>query len=266
MDTYYGLVRNISGWIYAQIYYGCSSHYINVYGMKAKSDVPKTYKAFLRDEGSPTKLHCDGAAKQKSTVMCEINRDHGIQESFLEPKNPWHNPVETRAIKWLRQSTMKLLDHTGAPFWLWFFAIAYTALVNNWTAEESLGWKTPHEKRHGYTPDISALLAFHFFEKIYYLDAELTYPQSNERAGYWLGVADNVGDCLTYYILTDDKHQVLARSVVRSAFRSKTNYRIQFDPVIESLIDKDYVLRRTAQKGGGYTRKASRIECTCKRH
>jgi hypothetical protein len=63
MDTYYGLVRDVSGWVYGQIYYGCTSHYINVYGMKAKSDAPKTYKAFLRDEGSPTKLHCDGVLK-----------------------------------------------------------------------------------------------------------------------------------------------------------------------------------------------------------
>jgi hypothetical protein len=85
--------------IYGQIYYVCTSHYINVYGMKAKYNVPKTYKAFLHDEGSPTKLHCDGAAEQKSAAMGEINREHGIQENFFEPKNPWQNPVETRAIK-----------------------------------------------------------------------------------------------------------------------------------------------------------------------
>jgi hypothetical protein len=54
--------------------------------MKAKSNVPKTYKAFLRDEGSPTKLHYDGAAEQKSVNVGEINREHGIQESFSEPK------------------------------------------------------------------------------------------------------------------------------------------------------------------------------------
>jgi hypothetical protein len=118
-------------------------------------------------------------------------------------------------------------------------------------ADETLGWKSPHEKQHGYTPDISALLAFRFFEKIYYLDAEVSYPNSNEKAGYWLGVADNVGDCLTYYILTDDKHQVLARSVVRSATRSETNYRLQFDPIIESLVDKEYTERRTEPMGRG---------------
>jgi hypothetical protein len=257
MDTYYGLVRDVLGWVYGQIYYGCTSHYINVYGMKAKSCVPKTYKAFLRDEGSPTKLHCDGAAEQKLADIGEINREYGLQESFSEQKNPWQNPVETRAIKWLGQAAMKRLDRTGAPDWLWLFALAYMALVNNWTADETLGWKTPHEKRHGYTPDISALLALRFLEKIYYLDADVSYPNSNEKAGYWLGVADNVGDCLTYYILTDDKHQVLARIVVRSATRSETNYRLQFDPIIESLVDKEYIERRTEQMGRGKKGKAA---------
>jgi hypothetical protein len=52
-------------------------------------------------------------------------------------------------------------------------------------------------------------------------------------------------------MLTDDKHQVLARSVVRSATRSETNYRIKFNPVIESLIDEEYFERRTARNKGG---------------
>jgi hypothetical protein len=32
-DTYYSLVRNVSGYVYVQIYYGCTSHYINIYGL-----------------------------------------------------------------------------------------------------------------------------------------------------------------------------------------------------------------------------------------
>jgi intein/homing endonuclease len=70
-------------------------------------------------------------------------------------------------------------------------------------------------------------------------------------------VADDVGDCLTYYILTDDKYQVLARSFVRSATRSETNYRLQFDPVIESLVDKEYIERRTEQMERGKRGKAA---------
>jgi hypothetical protein len=41
-------------------------------------------------------------------------------------------------------------------------------------------------------------------------------PLSKEKAGYWLGVAHNVGDALTYHILTDDSQMVIQRCVIRS--------------------------------------------------
>jgi hypothetical protein len=46
-----------------------------------------------------------------------------------------------------------------------------------------------------------------------------------------LGVAHNVGDALTYYILTDDTQQVIQRSVVRSRNDIHgVNERVSFDP------------------------------------
>jgi hypothetical protein len=41
-----------------------------------------------------------------------------------------------------------------------------------------------------------------------------TFPTSEEKAGYWLGVAHHIGDALTYYVLTDDTREVIARSVI----------------------------------------------------
>jgi hypothetical protein len=81
------------------------------------------------------------------------------------------------------------------------------------------------------TPDISALLSFHFYEPVYYLDIEEPTPYSKEKAAYWLGVAHNVGDALTYHILTDDTQQVIQRSVVRSRNDIYgVNKRVSFDP------------------------------------
>jgi hypothetical protein len=98
-------------------------------------------------------------------------------------------------------------------------AYQYLALVNNWTADRTLRWKCPHTKRFGVTPDKSALLSFHFYEPVYYLDIEEPTPYTKEKAGYWLGVAHNVGDALTYHILTDDTQQVIQRSVSLSTGR-----------------------------------------------
>jgi hypothetical protein len=72
-----------------------------------------------------------------------------------------------------------------------------------------LGWQTPWRKRRGETPGISAFLQFKFYEKVYFLDPMEAYPDTKEKAGYWMGVAENVGDALCYYVLTADKHTVL---------------------------------------------------------
>ena len=57
---------------------------------------------------------------------------------------------------------------------------------------------------------------FEFYERIYYLDSEEKYPHTKEQRGRFMGVADQVGDALTFTILTED-NKLLTRSVVRSA-------------------------------------------------
>ena len=89
----------------------------------------------------------------------------------------------------------------------------YVVMLLNYTALESLGWITPHQACFGITPDISALLQFTFFQPIYFSDKDI-FPNAEERMGHWLGVAENKGDALTYWILAENK-QVLARSLVR---------------------------------------------------
>ena len=68
----------------------------------------------------------------------------------------------------------------------------------------------------GDTPDISALLQFHFYQPIFYYNKTLSFPSSKERLGWWVGVAESQGDALTYKVLTID-NDVIACSVVRKA-------------------------------------------------
>jgi hypothetical protein len=154
---------------------------------------------------------------RKAKKSKSLNREYLVKESYSEPYHPWQNPVETQCIKWLKKTSHLMMDHVGSPDFVWLDAMIYVALVNNWTADKLLGWITPFEKRHGSTPDISALLCFHFFEKIFYLDFDEKFPSSKEKTGYILGVAMNVGDALTFKILTDDHETTIHRSVVRSA-------------------------------------------------
>jgi hypothetical protein len=243
-DTIFSSVRAVGGARCAQVFYGLTSHHMDVYGMGSKSQFPDIYKEFIRDQGVPSGLHRDNASEQRSHIITQLNREYEVKESFSEAGYPNQNPVESNAIKWLKRAGERLMNHTGAPDWTWIWAYQYLALVNNWTADRTLRWKCPHTKRHGVTPDISALLTFHFYEPVYYLDIEEPTPYSKERAGYWLGVAHNVGDALTYHILTDDSQQVIQRSVVRSRNdRNGINKRVSFDP----NLDPDVALNENNQ-------------------
>jgi hypothetical protein len=63
---------------------------------------------------------------------------------------------------------------------------------------------------------------FYWFEPVLpvlYLDPVAKFPETTEKEkpGFFVVFADNVGDSLTFKILTNDLSGVLHRSVVRSA-------------------------------------------------
>ena len=78
----------------------------------------------------------------------------------------------------------------------------------------------------GITPDISPLLTFTFYQRVYFLDTEIPFPDSKERVGRFIGIAENVGDLMTFWIWTEDTEKIIARSVIRSAEDPETqNHR-----------------------------------------
>ena len=214
-DTMFAGTTAIGGFTCAQVFYGTTSRVINVYGMKSKSDFPLVYADFLRNEGIPTVLRRDNAPEEQSQAVTTINRKYLIKDEYLEAENQQQNPVELNAIKWLKRHTQLLLDRTNAPSFLWLHAARYLAQVHNVTAKETLRWEVPLAVRYGDTPDISAYLTYKFMEPVYYMD-DVGFPQTREKLGHWIGVAEHVGDALCFQILTE-KRTVINRSVLRSA-------------------------------------------------
>ena len=66
--------------------------------------------------------------------------------------------------------------------------------------------------------DISPLLSFYFWEQIYYLDpSDESFPSATkEKLGHFVGIAESVGDAMTYKVLTDDTKMVIYCSSVHS--------------------------------------------------
>ena len=85
------------------------------------------------------------------------------------------------------------------------------------------------EACYGITPDLSQLLLCTFFQRVYFLDAEIPFRDSKERLGRFIGIAENVGDALTFWIWTEDTEKIIARSVIRSA-EDPTNMNHGLEP------------------------------------
>ena len=103
----------------------------------------------------------------------------------------------------------------GAPASRWYLAMAFVVSILNVTALKSLQWKTPTEVAFGTTPDISPFLQFDWNDLVVYHTPNKTFPHTQEATGRFVGVCPNIGDALTYFILTEDTEQVIARSNVR---------------------------------------------------
>ena len=94
----------------------------------------------------------------------------------------------------------------------------YCVYIMNHLAMEPLNQCTPIEVAFGaVTPDISACLQFHLYEPVLYYKPYSSYPDSKESFGCFVGIAENVGDALTYLMLTADTQEIICCSVVRSA-------------------------------------------------
>ena len=77
---------------------------------------------------------------------------------------------------------------------------------------KSLGYHTPHEYLFGETPNLLAL-QFAFWEQIIY--SILTkMPETKEKIGQFLGIADYVGNALTYWLYVPETGQIIAWSCV----------------------------------------------------
>ena len=236
-DTLFATVPSFTGRTCAQVFYGISSHVINVYGMRKESEFPQTYKDFMREEGIPTALRRDLAKAERSKKVDEINREYLIRDEFSEAKHQHQNPVESRAIRWLKQHMQVLMDRSGADERAWLHALMYLADINNICADETLDWDIPLQRRKGgFTIDISGYLIYKFWQPIYYLDSEVSFPKSKEKSGHWLGVAHNIGDHLTFWIWPTGGSEPIARSVVRPMDGSYPNRRV---PVDDEVIDVD---------------------------
>ena len=83
---------------------------------------------------------------------------------------------------------------------------------------DRLQGRNAYEVAFGHSVDISAYIQYEWWEPVYYLETDdPSFPQSKEKLGYFCGVAENTGELLTFKLYVPDTHQIIHRSVLRSA-------------------------------------------------
>jgi hypothetical protein len=115
-DTFFARHKDVSGVNCAQVFYGITSHFVNVFGMLTKSEGPTALEDFVRKEGIPSVLRSDNSRMQRwGTKVLKHLRGWMIAAEYTEPYHPQQDPEELRAIRWLKQSTRVMQKRTGSP-------------------------------------------------------------------------------------------------------------------------------------------------------
>ena len=199
----------------AQVFVDGDAECLAFYPMKQESQGPLMLNNFVYDFGIPAQIHSDNARME--TVSKEWKKPidtFSIHPTTTEPYTPWQNFAE-REIQEIKKDINQVMDRKNIPDWLWDATGEYIAECRHHWARKKLNWWTPLEAMTGDTPDISHLLHFDYYQPVYYL-TPASFPETKEKLGRWLGPAKNVGDAMTWKILTE-KRSIIARSAVRPA-------------------------------------------------
>ena len=172
-------------------------------------------------------LFSDNAKSEISKTIQDILRHFTIGHYRSEPHQQNQHPAERR-VQDIKKHTNILLDRTGSPPDTWLLCMLYVIDLHNHMASSSTtGPITPIQKAFGYVPDISKFLNFHWWQRVLYKHDTAKFPsQTYEGIGRFVGIANNVGDVLTYNILTDDTQQVITRSLVWALDPANPNIRV----------------------------------------
>lgn len=200
----------------AQLFVGRKSLVADVYGCKTDKQFVNTLEDNIRERGAMDKLISDGAKAETSTRIKDILRALVISGWHSEPYQENQNFAENR-YSTIKAATNRVLNRSGAPANCWLLVMQYVCHVLNHLASPTLNWIPPLQALTGQTPDTSALLVCAFYEPVYYNPHVKGFPhKSNEELGHWVGIADHVGDALTFKILSSE-NKIIYRSVFKSA-------------------------------------------------
>jgi hypothetical protein len=178
MDTIQSDVPAIDGGEkYVQIFVGTKSLITDVHGMKSPAQFPGILTDEIITHGAPTKLIIDSARVETSNKVRICT--YGISSWQSEPHQQHQNPAEWQ-YQTVKQLCNTILDQTGAPAYCWLLCLMFVCFMLNNAFSEVIQ-STPLCQAYGTDNDISPMLYFSFYELVYYLVDETTFPSKSKE-------------------------------------------------------------------------------------
>jgi len=187
----------------AQVFIGRTSHYRTVHPLGATdANFPRVLMDEIRRLGAMNRIISDNAKAQISDRVKDILQTFAIKQHNSEARKGDHNFAE-RGWQDSKRMTNNLMNITNAPPYTWLLALQYVCFLQNHLARRSLGWRCSVEWILGFTPDISVLLQFEFWEPVFYALYESGFPRdSMEHVGRFIGIHEDIGNPMTFKVLT----------------------------------------------------------------
>ena len=128
---------------------------------------------------------------------------------LTEPHSPWQNQAELMGGL-IKRKVRLLMRNTNTPIRLWDYCWRYVASIQSLTASNDiqLDGRTPYEKVHGYTPNISEFIQNKWYDWIIFHEPD---DPMKWNVGRWLGPGHSSGQGMAYNVLKSN-----GRVVVRS--------------------------------------------------
>jgi Reverse transcriptase (RNA-dependent DNA polymerase) len=208
----------------AVIFVGVDTQVTDIYGIKSDKQFIRTLEDNIRQRGAPNKLLSDRGSVEISNKVHDVLRTLCIGDWQSEPHQQQQNPAERR-FQTLKTATNRVMDRSGAPACTWLLALTYVCYLLNHTYNSTIS-SVPLQQLTGSTIDISPLLRFHFWQKVYYKHGDSSFPsESTEGLGHIVGISEHCGHAMTWKILTADTKKIIFRSLVRPFSDSDPNIR-----------------------------------------
>ena len=216
-DTMFSSKPAIGGNTCVQLFVGNTSTFTAAYGMKRESEGIEALQDFVNQVGAPECIRRDNSKMQNSEAWTKYERKMQINSEMTEPHNQQMNPAERR-IQTVKKGVNALMDRKGTPHFMWYECILFYISILNMSCLDRLQGRNAYEVAFGHSVDISAYIQYEWWEPVYYLETDdPSFPHSKEKLGYFCGVAENTGELLTFKLYVPDTHQIIHRSVLRSA-------------------------------------------------